>query len=68
LYSGADNIIYSLWKVPDKQTSELMVDFYKYIAAGKNYSEALREAKLNFIKNEVTARPRTWACFVMIGG
>ncbi|QQS36612.1 MAG: CHAT domain-containing protein [Ignavibacteriales bacterium] len=68
IYSGADNIIFSLWKIPDKHTSELMVEFYKQVAENKNYSESLRHAKLNLIKDNLTARPRSWAGFVLIGG
>lgn len=67
LYSGADNIIFSLWKIPDKHTSELMIEFYKQMLSGKNYSESLRNAKLTLIENESTARPRSWASFVLIG-
>ncbi len=68
LYSGADNIIFSLWKIPDKHTSELMVEFYRQMISGKSYSESLRAAKLKLIKNQVTARPRSWAGFLLIGG
>lgn len=67
LYAGASNIIFSLWKIPDKQTSQLMIDFYKENLAGKDYSNALREAKLKLIENTVTARPRSWASFVLVG-
>ena len=67
LYSGTSNIIFSLWKISDKHTSELMIDFYKQIISGKNYSHSLRQAKLEMIKNQLTARPRSWAGFLMIG-
>ncbi|HSD62793.1 MAG TPA: CHAT domain-containing protein, partial [Ignavibacteriaceae bacterium] len=67
LYAGASNIIFSLWKIPDKQTSELMIDFYKNILSGEDYSRALRDARLTLIKNNSLARPRSWASFVLIG-
>ncbi len=67
LYSGTSNIVFSLWKIPDKHTSELMVEFYRQMISGKTYSESLRQAKLKLISNEVTARPRSWAGFLMIG-
>jgi len=67
LYSGAANIIFSLWKVPDKHTSDLMVEFYKQFLSGKSHAEALRLAKLRMISNPGTARPRSWASFVLIG-
>lgn len=68
LYAGADNVLFSLWKVSDKPTSELMVEFYRNTLSGKSYSESLREAKLSLIKNSSTSRPRSWASFVLIGG
>lgn len=67
LYSGASNIIFSLWKIPDKHTSELMVEFYKQMITGKSYSESLRRAKLKLIQNQLTSRPRSWAGFLLIG-
>jgi CHAT domain-containing protein len=67
LYSGARNIIASLWKVYDQHTSQLMVEIYRQIAAGKSYSAALREAKLKMIANPETAGPQSWASFVLIG-
>jgi len=67
LYSGARNIVASLWKVYDQHTSQLMVEFYRQIAAGKSYSAALREAKLKMIANPATAGPQSWAGFVLIG-
>ena len=67
LYSGASNIVFSLWKIPDKHTSELMVEFYKQQLNGKSYSESLRQAKLKLINDEKTARPRSWAGFLLIG-
>lgn len=67
LYSGASNIVFSLWKIPDKHTSELMVEFYKQMISGKTYSESLRKAKLKMINNEITARPRSWGGFLLIG-
>ncbi|MFO7525293.1 MAG: CHAT domain-containing protein [Ignavibacteriaceae bacterium] len=68
LYSGANNVLFSLWKVPDKPTSELMVEFYKNILSGNSYGNSLREAKLTLIKNSSTSRPRSWASFILVGG
>ncbi len=66
-YSGARNIIASLWKVYDQHTSLLIVEMYRQIAAGKSYSAALREAKLKMLTNPETAAPQSWAGFVLIG-
>lgn len=67
LYSGAENVVVSLWKVFDEHTSQLMIEFYKQIVAGKSYSAALRKAKLKLINNENTAFPTSWSSFVLIG-
>ena len=66
LYSGANNVLYSLWKVDDKASSELMVEFYKQIFNDKNYAAALRASKLKLLTNETTALPNYWAPFVLI--
>jgi CHAT domain-containing protein/tetratricopeptide (TPR) repeat protein len=65
--AGARNIAYSLWKVYDKQTSELMQKFYAHVIGGEEYSEALRHAKLEMISDRRTAFPLAWAGFVLQG-
>lgn len=67
LYSGVRNTVFSLWKVEDKTTSHLMIELYKKILAGKSYSRALREAKLELIKDPYTAFPRYWSGFILVG-
>ena len=66
-YSGTSNIVVSLWKVSDKHTCQLMVAFYEYILAGENYASALRQAKLKLLQNPLTAFPRSWSSFILIG-
>jgi CHAT domain-containing protein len=65
-YAGAKNILYSLWKVGDKNSYKLMVNFYTYLLGGNSYSQALRKAKLEMIKNEETAFPGNWGAFNLI--
>ncbi len=64
---GAKNVLYSLWKISDKQTSELMLQFYKNIIAGDGYSVALRKAKLSLISSKESAFPYYWAGFILNG-
>jgi len=67
LYAGASNIVYSLFKVPQDSTSELVQTFFWHVLEGDSYSAALRKAKLGLIENEVM-EPIDWAGFALIGG
>ena len=67
IYSGANNVMFSLWKVNDQYTSNLMIDFYQSYMKKQRYTSALRQAKLNMLANPITANPRFWAAFLLIG-
>ncbi len=66
-YSGARNIIFSLWKVYDKQTNELMTEFYDHLLEGQTFSSALQKAKLQLIADRSTAFPSNWSGFILAG-
>ncbi len=67
-YAGVKSTIYSLWQVPDKETSDLMVLFYENIDKGLSKDQALAEAKRIFIKKYSTkSHPYFWAGFVVNG-
>ena len=67
IYSGTPNILFSLWKIDDKRTCDLMIDFYKNLLQGNTYSESLRKAKLAFINHGETAFPKYWSGFTLVG-
>jgi len=64
--AGSKSVLVSLWDVSDKYTSYFMKEFYKYLNEGNSKSEALRRAKLDFIKN-YSANPYYWSAFVLSG-
>ncbi|MFH1146747.1 MAG: tetratricopeptide repeat protein [Pseudomonadota bacterium] len=70
--AGAKSLVMSLWEVPDRETKELMVSFYKNLQAGKmNRAEALRQAALQQ-RQTVKSRygndnPYYWGAFVFLG-
>jgi len=68
-YAGAKRIVVSFWSVADESTSVLMTDFYKNILQKQdpNFSQALRQAKLQLISNHQYAAPYYWAPFILIG-
>jgi len=68
-YAGAKSIVTSLWSVNDKSTSELMRFFYRELRRGKDKDEALRLARLRFLKESSVknSHPFFWAAFVPVG-
>lgn len=67
LAAGSRNILYSLWKIDDESSSDLMIRFYRQYLTGKSYAASLRAAKLELLRNPATAAPRHWAAFVLMG-
>ncbi len=68
-HSGAKSVISSLWNVDDRSTAFIMNDFYKNLKDKKTKSQALREAKLSYLKNSSLSErsPHFWATFVLLG-
>jgi CHAT domain-containing protein/uncharacterized protein HemY len=69
VYAGAKNIIVSFWSVADESTAILMTEFYRQMLEHpeSNYSENLRNAKMNLMRTEKYQSPYYWAPFVLIG-
>lgn len=72
--AGAGSVVSSLWKVSDRETAELMKDFYTNLwQKGMSRGSALHQAKLRMLKNnravygEDDVRPATWGAFVLSG-
>jgi len=70
--AGTRSLVMSMWQVPDRETKELMVKFYKNIRSGKmNRCQALRQAALKQLKTVKTrygnANPLFWGAFVFMG-
>ncbi len=61
--AGVENLIVSLWKVPDEQTSELMQHFYKNYLEGDSVRTAFRKAQ-RVMREKVP--PFYWAGFILI--
>ncbi len=69
--SGAQNLLFSLWKVNDYTTSVFMTNFYKNIKNKMSFSESNHKAKLDFLSNSEISNakksPYYWAPFVYYG-
>ncbi|WP_338222468.1 CHAT domain-containing protein [Algoriphagus confluentis] len=67
-FAGVKSTVYSLWEVPDRETADLMVDFYREIQEGKPKNTALTLAKRRFLaENPLKKHPFFWAGFVLNG-
>ena len=67
--AGCKSVIASLWAVNDQSTAEIMVSYYEHLRKGGRKDEALRNAKLDYIRNAdpISQHPYYWAGFVAIG-
>jgi CHAT domain-containing protein len=64
--AGAKSVVVSLWPVNDEYTSKFMSLFYHNLVMGMNKSEALRQAKMEFIK-KYSPNPYFWSAFILCG-
>jgi CHAT domain-containing protein len=70
--AGAKSLVMSMWQVPDRETKELMINFYKNLQSGKlNRCDSLRQASLKQMrivkKRYGHANPFYWGAFVFLG-
>lgn len=67
LFAGARSVLASLWTASDVDTTDLMASFYRNLAAGQNEGDALRDAKLDLLKQyRAHAMPFYWAGFTLV--
>ena len=68
--AGANSILMSLWKVNDKATKTLMIQFYKNWLMGYSKRNALRLAQkhLREIEGGKYNEPKYWAAFILLDG
>ncbi|HSP89210.1 MAG TPA: CHAT domain-containing tetratricopeptide repeat protein, partial [Ignavibacteriaceae bacterium] len=64
--AGTKSVVVSLWEVNDKYTSKLMTLLYKKLSEGYDKDEAMRLAKIDFIKS-YSANPYFWSAFILSG-
>lgn len=70
-FAGAQNLLFSLWKVNDYTTSVFMDDFYQNIKNKQSYFEANSNAKKDFLNDpnipNAKKSPYYWSAFVYYG-
>ena len=70
-FAGAQNLLFSLWKINDYTTALFMNKFYQNIHNGKSYVEANHQSKLDFLADKTISNakksPYYWSAFVYYG-
>ncbi|MFV0593268.1 MAG: CHAT domain-containing protein [Draconibacterium sp.] len=69
-YAGIPSTVMSLWKVDDEATAQIMTRFYTHLKAGETKDEALKNAKLDYLKyadDPLLKHPYYWSGFVIAG-
>ncbi|WP_051437557.1 CHAT domain-containing protein [Olleya marilimosa] len=70
-YAGVENILFSLWKINDLSTSQLMAFFYKNYSQTQSPFLANRLSKLDYLSNQsisnVKKSPYYWSTFIYYG-
>ncbi|HEY5678323.1 MAG TPA: CHAT domain-containing protein, partial [Myxococcales bacterium] len=68
LSAGSRAAVTTLWRVGDVPTRDFMKQFYYELGRGEPKAQALRSAKLRFLRSGTElAQPRFWAAFVLSG-
>lgn len=68
-YAGCPTTVMSLWRISDKTTPVILEQFYRQILKGEDVDQALRLAKLSYLKENKgnMAHPSLWAAMVVHG-
>ena len=68
LDAGAKSVVASLWPAEDTYTKGLMEAFYRHLVQGDTKKEALRQAKIDMLREfGETVPPLYWAGFILVG-
>src|SRR5205085_1081575 len=63
--SGVQNLVMSLWRVPDAATSEFMQLFYQSMFNNQSISNAFYLAQ-SVMKNKYRYNPYNWAAWILV--
>ncbi|MEO0572700.1 MAG: CHAT domain-containing protein, partial [Bacteroidota bacterium] len=68
-YAGSESILTSLWQIDEQSSTQILEHFYNYLEEGKRKDEALRLAKLDYLKTAEgrTLHPQYWAGLILMG-
>lgn len=67
--AGASSVIKTAWEINDGTSSEIITRFYYHLSWGKEKNEAMRLAKLEYLKKATPSatNPYFWAAYEVLG-
>lgn len=68
-YAGVNSLLLTKWEVADEETPEIMESFYRNLSQGMKKTEALRRAKLQYLRTAgmYKSAPYYWGGFIIVG-
>ncbi len=69
IYSGSQSVVMSMWEIEDKSGTIIVDMFYENLKRGYSKSQALRKARINYLKNadQLRAHPYFWSSMIIYG-
>ena len=69
ILAGASSVIRTSWEVNDEVSESIITRFYYHLSGGKGKDEALRLAKIDFIRKNppYMSNPYYWAAYELVG-
>ena len=67
LYSGTDNLMTTIWEIPDKETAQYMQHFYTFLTQGHTIPTAIQKSQIEMYKNENAISPLAYGGFMLYG-
>ena len=69
IYSGSQSVIMSMWEIEDRSGAEIVKSFYTHLKRGSTKSNALRKARLEYLKSSdmLRSHPYFWSSLVIYG-
>ena len=69
ILAGASSVIKTSWEINDETSSAIITRFYYHLSKGRGKDEAMRLAKLDYLKNSSPAftNPYYWAAYEVLG-
>jgi CHAT domain-containing protein len=67
--AGASSVIKTTWEINDEVSAAIMTRFYFHLSKGREKNEAMRLAKLEYLKSSPPAfkNPYYWAAYEVLG-